>query len=85
MQMSRGMGGTPKVRYQDETPQTVASSWGQSGGQAVNREMLESVVATGRASRLKYGSGLDVLEHGLKNGNIPDLIELSKRRSMKVW
>ena len=80
MQMSRGIGSTPKVRYQDETSQTAPSVF-----TSANREMLESVVATGRASRLKHGSGLDVLEHGLKSGNIPDLIEISKRRSLKVW
>ena len=41
-------------------------------------------IAAGRANRLRYGSGLDVLQHNLKTGVQPDLIELSKRRSIKL-
>lgn len=67
-----------KVRYKDQTPQNTAS-WGAA------TEALESAIASGRAERLKYGSGLDVLQSNLKNGTEPDLIALSKQRCMKVW
>jgi hypothetical protein len=35
--------------------------------------------------RLKYGSGLDVLQHNIKTGAEPDLVEISKRRAMRVF
>jgi hypothetical protein len=54
------------------------SLWG------IAREALEAAVAGGRQTRLKYGSGLDVLQANLKSGAQPDLIELSKRRSPRV-
>jgi hypothetical protein len=44
----------------------------------IARELLEAAVADGRQTRLKYGSGLDVLQA------LPKLIELSKRRSPRV-
>jgi hypothetical protein len=46
--------------------------------------VLEAAVTEGRQTRLKYGSGLDVLQAHLKSGAQPDLIELSKRRSPRV-
>ena len=70
--------GTPKVRYKDQSPQT-SSVWGATS------ETLNAAIAAGRQSRLKYGNGLDVLQSNLKSGVQPDLIELSKRRSPKVW
>lgn len=69
--------GRPKVRFRDQTEST--STWG------VQTEALSQAIAAGRESRLKYGSGLDVLQTSLKNGSQPDLIEASKRRSMRVW
>ena len=42
-------------------------------------------MAIGRETRIKHGNGLDVLQGALKSGAQPDLIEASKRRSMKVW
>lgn len=78
-------GGTPKVRYKDVTGQakqmldsTALSSWGIAPG------AMELAVAHGRNTRLKHGSGLDVLQHNIKNGHEPDLIEISKRRAIKV-
>ena len=71
-------GGRPKVRYKDASA-VPPSSW------ALPNESLAQAVALGRESRLRYGSGLDVLHSTLKDGTQPDLIELSKRRSMRVW
>lgn len=72
--------GTPKVRYKDEKPAIPASAW--SG---VPAAALQEAIASGRHTRLNFGSGLDVLQSGLKNGTIPDLIANSKRRAMKVY
>jgi len=69
---------TPTVRYKDQTTKS-SSTW-----QATN-EALSQAVALGRQNRLKFGSGLDILHNNIKNGTEPDLIELSKRRSPKVW
>ena len=77
MQVHGHEGLPPKVRYKDR-PQTDASTWGAS------TQALEMAIAAGRANRLRYGSGLDVLQHNLKTGVQPDLIELSKRRSIKL-
>lgn len=72
-------GGRPKVRYKDATPGVLPSSWGGAAG------AIQQAAALGRETRLRYGSGLDVLHSTLKDGSQPDLIELSKKRSMKVW
>lgn len=71
-------GGVPKTRYRDTTPAN-ASSWGMSS------DVVSTAIALGRETRLKHGSGLDVLHAGLKSGDQPDLIALSKRRSARVW
>ena len=70
---------TPTVRYKDQSSNTMPSTW-----QAAT-ETLEAAISAGRQSRLKYGSGLDVLQHNLKTGAEPDLIANSKRRAVKVW
>jgi hypothetical protein len=69
----------PKVRYRDQGTALQAAAWGAAGG------MLEQAVAIGRETRLRHGSGLDILQNALKSGDQPDLIENSKRRSMRVW
>ena len=74
--------GVPKVRYKDApaNPSSVApSTWG------VAEEALNTAIALGRQTRLRYGNGLDVLQANLKSGAQPDLIEASKRRSPRVW
>ena len=70
---------TPTVRYKDEISSPSASTW------QANTEVLQQAMMTGRAMRLKHGTGLDVLQANLKSGVEPDLIELSKKRAMKVW
>jgi hypothetical protein len=72
--------GTPKVRYRDQKPDIPASTW--SGPPAAT---LQEAISIGRHTRLNYGSGLDVLQSGLKNGTIPDLIANSKKRAMRVY
>jgi sarcosine oxidase delta subunit len=67
-----------KVRYKDQSA-TSSSSWG------IAQETLASAISAGRQSRLQHGSGLDILQANLKSGAEPDLIEISKRRSMKIW
>ena len=61
-----------KVRYKDQTPQSL-SSWSN------NTAAIEMAAASGRETRLKYGSGLDVIQ------TMPDLIKLSKQRSGRAW
>jgi hypothetical protein len=63
----------------------LPSWWGVAGWWGFASEALEAAVAIGRQSRLTYGSGLDVLHDNLTSGAQPDLIELSKRRSPRVW
>ena len=70
----------PNLRYQDQAPPiSTASTWQAS------REALEGAVAAGRQIRQKYGNGLDILQANLKSGVQPDLIEVSKKRAIKIW
>jgi hypothetical protein len=70
----------PKVRFRDQGTPAQASQWGATGG------MLEQAIAIGRQTRRERGGdGLDVLQHALRTGEQPDLIEASKKRSMRVW
>ena len=69
-----------EVRYKDQTAEVIPpSSWAAAGAQ------LQQAMAIGRETRIKYGNGLDILQGALKSGAQRDLIEDSKRRSMKVW
>lgn len=77
---ARKEGDKPKVRYKDQSPASLPSSW--SG---VNQATLEQAMASGRHTRINYGSGLDILQNNLKSGVEPDLIANSKRRAMRVW
>jgi len=70
---------TPKVRYKDQSSTVMPSTW-----QAAN-ETLEAAISAGRQTRLRHGSGLDVLQHNIKTGAEPDLIANSKKRMIKVW
>ena len=79
MQVGRKEGDVTKVRYKDQRGTVPAAAWEAS------RETLEHVIAVGRQSRLQHGNGLDVLQANLKSGAEPDLIEISKRRSVKLW
>ena len=74
-------GGTPKVRYKDQTVSAVASSW-----QGAN-QLLEQAVSIGRQTRRENGGfdGLDMLKSQLASGAQVDLIEASRRRAIKVW
>jgi len=79
------MGGTPQVRYKDQSPDVLPGSW--QAAQAT----LAQAVDVGRAHRYtRYekgpqGNALDVLKGALASGEQPDLIESSKRRAIKVW
>jgi len=67
-------GSVPKVRYRDASADEQRSSWGTAAPAA-----LAQAVQLGRQTRLQYGNGLDVIK------TMPDLIQLSKARSAKVW
>lgn|SRR5215472_85833 len=79
-------GEVPKVRYKDSS-EIPKSQWtGPSATKLqLGREALETAIALGRETRLKYGSGLDVLHSALKAGTQPDLIANSKKNAIKVW
>lgn len=84
MQHDTRHGGVPKVRFKDQgntLQQQQVSSWGAAGA------ALETAISLGRQTRMANGgySGVDTLQKMLKDGTQPDLIEASKRRSMKVW
>ena len=70
---------TPTVRYKDQSSTVLPSTW-----QAAT-QTLEAAIASGRDTRLRHGSGLDVLQHNLKTGAEPDRIANSKRQAIKVW
>jgi hypothetical protein len=69
----------PHLHYKDQSPPGSASSWQAS------QEMLRGAAAAGRQIRERFGSGLDVLHSNIKSGAEPDLIELSKRKAIKIW
>jgi hypothetical protein len=71
----------PQVRYKDATSMAAIpqSSWQAAG------ETLQQAMVHGRETRLKHGSGLDILQANLKSGAEPDLIANSKKRAMRVW
>ena len=74
-------GGTPKVRYKDQTAASVGSSWQGA------HQLLEQAVAIGKQTRREAGGfdGLDMLKANLASGAQVDLIEASRRRAIKVW
>lgn len=68
-----------KVTYKDQKT-TISGQWTN------NREAIETAAAIGRQTRQQFGGdGLDILQRALKSGDQPDLIEMSKRRSARVW
>lgn len=69
-------GAVPKVRYKDSSPTPAqVSAWSSQ---------LQQGIEIGRVTRQQYGNGFDVLDRMLKTGEQPDLIEMSKRRSIKI-
>jgi hypothetical protein len=79
MSVGRKMGDVTKTRYKDTSSTVPASTWSAA------QDVLQGAISAGRQSRLKYGSGLDVLQANIKSGVQPDLIENSKRRMIKLW
>jgi hypothetical protein len=65
--------GVENVRYKD-APKWTGLDANMAQAMAVNRQ-----------DRINFGTGLEVLQHNLKTGVQPDLIEASKRRSARVW
>ena len=68
----------PKTRYKDQTA-AIKSQWSASS------QALNEAVAAGRQTRLKHGSGLDILQANLKSGAEPDLLAESKKRLIRVF
>jgi hypothetical protein len=79
MQVGRKQGDVTKTRYKDTSSTVPASTWSAA------QDVLQGAITAGRQSRLKYGSGLDVLQASIKSGAQPDLIENSKKRMIKLW
>ena len=76
-----GKGGQNKVAYKDQSSTLVGS-----GAWAGQRAMLEQAISIGKSNRREFGAdGLDILKKNLANGTQPDLIEASKKCSIKVW
>ena len=69
----------PKTRYKDETTPATRSQW------TAATETLQQAVASGRQTRIQYGSGLDILQANLKSGAEPDLLKESKKRLIRVF
>jgi hypothetical protein len=82
VQFDNRQGGTPKVRYKDQSASQLQSTW---GGQI--QGAIETAVAIGKQNRRENGGfdGLDMLKANLASGAQPDLIEASRRRAIKVW
>jgi hypothetical protein len=79
MSVGTKMGDVTKTRYKDTSSTVPASTWSAA------QDVLQGAITAGRQSRLKYGSGLDVLQANIKSGVQPDLIENSKKRMIKLW
>lgn len=75
-------GGVPKVRYKDQSPTQLQSTW---GGQI--NEALQTAVSIGKQNRRENGGfdGLDILKKSLDSGAQPDLIAASRRKAIRVW
>lgn len=85
IQFDGRQGGTPKVRYKDQTPNLPAAAW-QNAQQTVQQAIdLGRQHRRTRYSSGPQGNGLDVLAGALQSGEQPDLIAASKRRAIKVW
>lgn len=74
-------GAIPKAEFKG--PQATGAA--NRAHWSMSREVLETAAAMGRQSRIKHGTGLDILQHNLKTGAEPDLIAISKRRAMKIY
>lgn len=72
-----------KVTYKDQSPNLPPAAFESAKAKA--QEYIAAGAAIGSQTRKKYGDGLDVLKSTLKDGTQPDLIEVSKARSIKVW
>lgn len=80
MQREHRPEGTPKVRYKDAvTAPAQASTWGAA------TEAIQTAMVYGRQTRLQHGSGLDILQANIKSGKEPDLIAMSKKRSIRIY
>jgi len=79
--VSNYQGDKPKVSYKEQPASPERSIWAGPGA-----DTIAGAIRDGRAMREQMGgSGLDVLEHNLRTGAQPDLIEVSKRRSARGW
>ena len=81
-QSDNRLGGTPKVRYKDQTADVLPSDWQKAQHQSI----LETAIGIGKQNRRQFGAdGLDILKRNIQSGAQTDLIEASKRRAIKVW
>ena len=72
-------GGGLEGDYKDQSDSAIPSAWQE----AAHKEMLQTAIGIGKVNR--GIDGLNILQKNLQSGVQPDLIEQSKRRSIKVW
>jgi hypothetical protein len=81
----REVASTTPHRLKDATPASagVPSNWGAPIAS------VEQAIAIGRNIRVNHGSGLEMLQNGIKDGTQPDLIKNSVARMKagggKIW
>jgi hypothetical protein len=81
-QSDRREGGTPKIRYKDQSDTALPASWTMAGDQSI----LQTAIDIGKQNRRQFGmDGLDILKRNIADGSQVDLIEASKRKAIKVW
>ena len=81
-------GGKTKHRYKDQKEPVAASMMGKTAAaaMAMHNASLEQAISIGRATRQQYGGdGLDIIKTNLADGTWPDIMEVSKARSAKIW
>lgn len=78
-------GGTPKIRYKDQTGALPPAAWANAQAQLAQAIDLGKAHRQHRYESGPQGNGLDVLKAALDSGQQPDLIANSKKRAIKVW
>ena len=84
-QSDRREGGTPKVRYKDQTSAIAPAAWANAQAQLAQAIDIGKAHRQHRYANGPQGNGLDVLQAALRTGEQPDLIAASKKRAIKVW
>lgn len=84
-QSDRREGGTPKVRYKDQTSAIAPAAWANAQAQLAQAIDLGKAHRQHRYEKGPQGNGLDVLQAALRTGDQPDLIAASRKKAIRVW